>query len=615
MGMFDDLIPAPKGGGGGGGMFDDLIPKAPGEDVTAGMALRGIPVLGAYVPQAEAAIRAAAQPLTGVGEPGSTYAERYAKNLPLREADYAKAEREQPIESTALQIGGGAAALAPIGATALGARALGAAGPMIARPFAGLASGAGIAAADAAARGQDVGTAAAIGGGIGAAVPVIGGAVGKIGQVARSYRGAPTGAELSTATDAGYTAARNAGVEINPTYVSQGLDRIAQDLTTGPNARAPRLIKETLGLLSDEAEALAPSVAKAPGAMAPLTGVTPAAAAAKAPVDFNRLDALRRNLGEIARDYSKPTEQAVARQAQSAIDDLLENAARTKGAVLKGDAGVLATTAREARGNAAAEFRVRALDALRQRAEDQAGSAASGMNVENAYRQQLRAFIRPNNKGISPAKSEGFTDQEINRLRVATRGLSFPNMLRLVGNALGGGHGLVAAGGAGASYATGDPRYLAAVGAGYGMRRMSNALMRNRAEMLGRMAASRSPLAQQMGVGGPGLPLNVGPAQAGLLQLLPPRAIAGRQAGAEAENRQPQFAGPQMPFRPGEQMDNLMASVNGPQGYPDFHWVNPAGVDAMLEHSPMSTNIEDRRDELGGFAAAAARMRRQGRRP
>ena len=177
MGMFDDLIPAPKGGGGGGGMFDDLIPKAPGEDVTAGMALRGIPVLGAYVPQAEAAIRAAAQPLTGVGEPGSTYAERYAKNLPLREADYAKAEREQPIASTALQIGGGAAALAPIGATALGARALGATGPMLARIPLGAASGAGIAAADAAARGEDVGTAAGVGGAVGGALPLVSAAV------------------------------------------------------------------------------------------------------------------------------------------------------------------------------------------------------------------------------------------------------------------------------------------------------------------------------------------------------------------------------------------------------------------------------------------------------
>ena len=194
------------------------------------------------------------------------------------------------------------------------------------------------------------------------------------------------------------------------------------------------------------------------------------------------------------------------------IDDYLAKISPAD--VLKGDAAQIGKLAAETRANAAAEFRLRAIDSLRQRAEDQAASAASGMNVENAYRQQLRAFIRPNNKGISPAKKEGFTPEEINRLRVATRSTSFPNMLRLVGNVLGGGHGLMAGAGLTAAYATGDPKYLAAVGAGYGARRMSNAMMRNRAEMLSRMTAARSPLATQMGVGGPtGPALNLGPAQ------------------------------------------------------------------------------------------------------
>ena len=57
-----------------------------------------------------------------------------------------------------------------------------------------------------------------------------------------------------------------------------------------------------------------------------------------------------------------------------------------------------------------------------------------------------------------------------------------------------------------------------AVGAGYGARRMSNAMMRNRAEMLSRMTGARSPLATSMGVGGPtGPALNLGPAQGAIL--------------------------------------------------------------------------------------------------
>lgn len=76
----------------------------------------------------------------------------------------------------------------------------------------------------------------------------------------------------------------------------------------------------------------------------------------------------------------------------------------------------------------------------------------------------------------------------------------------------------------------------------------------------------------------------------------------------------PQFAGRQLrerttPFAPGEEMDNLVAAMNGPQGYPDFHWVNPAGVDAFLAHSPESTNIEDRRGESYDAQAAQVRPR------
>ena len=119
------------------------LPKKPKEDVTAGMALRGIPVVGAYVPQAEAAIRSAAQPFTGVGQAGETYSERYAKNLAESERQYRMAEKDSPWLSAGLQAGGAVAGLAPLGATALGARALGAIGPMAARIPLGAASGAG----------------------------------------------------------------------------------------------------------------------------------------------------------------------------------------------------------------------------------------------------------------------------------------------------------------------------------------------------------------------------------------------------------------------------------------------------------------------------------------
>ena len=485
--MADDwFVPDAPQGPSKAGADDWAVPRE-AEDVTAGTFFRGIPVVGAYIPQAEAAIRAA----VGRGSDKPSWRERFEEILPQRQADYAQAERESPIASTALQVAGGTAALAPLGATALGARALGGAGTLGQRVVAGGLSGAGISAADALARGEDPTTAAELGGGIGAALPVIGSAVGRIGRTARGYLGSPTADELKPAVDAGYAALRAADLEIKPQAIQGAVNRIRIDQEIHP-----KLTPQVSGLLDDAANK---------GVMSPLTGLSGG-------VKFDDLDTLRKGLGAVARNYTNPTEQKAARDAMRGLDDYLAKISPAD--VLKGDAAQIGKLAAETRANAAAEFRLRAIDSLRQRAEDQAASAASGMNVENAYRQQLRAFIRPNNKGISPAKKEGFTPEEINRLRVATRSTSFPNMLRLVGNALGGGHGLMAGAGLTAAYATGDPKYLAAVGAGYGARRMSNAMMRNRAEMLSRMTAARSPLATQMGVGGPtGPALNLGPAQ------------------------------------------------------------------------------------------------------
>jgi hypothetical protein len=156
-------------------------PRAPKqtEDVTAGMALRGVPVLGAYVPQAEAAIRAAAQPLTGVGQPGANWRERYEANLPEQEAQYTQAERESPITSEALKLGGGIAATGALGATGAGARALGMAGGLPSRLAMSTGSGALLSGADVAARGgsaEDIKEATKWGAGVGAAsVPLAAG--------------------------------------------------------------------------------------------------------------------------------------------------------------------------------------------------------------------------------------------------------------------------------------------------------------------------------------------------------------------------------------------------------------------------------------------------------
>ena len=64
------------------------------------MALRGVPVLGAYVPQAEAAIRAA----TGQGQ-GSNFSERYQNILPQRQELYRQAQERVPLPEYAIALG------------------------------------------------------------------------------------------------------------------------------------------------------------------------------------------------------------------------------------------------------------------------------------------------------------------------------------------------------------------------------------------------------------------------------------------------------------------------------------------------------------------------------
>ena len=48
-------------------------------------------------------------------------------------------------------------------------------------------------------------------------------------------------------------------------------------------------------------------------------------------------------------------------------------------------------------------------------------------------------------------------------------------------------------------------------------------------------------------------------------------------------------------------IDENVKSMNGPEGFPDFRWVNPAGMDAFLASAPESVNIEDRRPDPDAF--------------
>jgi hypothetical protein len=87
------------------------------EGQTAAQVLKGIPILGAYVDQAGAAVSAAANPLTGVGAQGETFQDRYGRNLAAEKATAAEFEINNPIGKHVLRTTGGGLSLIPMGAT------------------------------------------------------------------------------------------------------------------------------------------------------------------------------------------------------------------------------------------------------------------------------------------------------------------------------------------------------------------------------------------------------------------------------------------------------------------------------------------------------------------
>jgi hypothetical protein len=143
-------------------------------------AVEGIPIAGAYAPNAGAALSALSGAYPAKGAPGETYSERYEKNLGVEREVSEAFRRAHPIGAAVDSVVGSGLSLGAAGTTALGARALGVipGAGLGTRMAAGAASGGAIGGADAAARGGDVGTGAAIGAGLGGALPAVGRVIG-----------------------------------------------------------------------------------------------------------------------------------------------------------------------------------------------------------------------------------------------------------------------------------------------------------------------------------------------------------------------------------------------------------------------------------------------------
>jgi hypothetical protein len=287
----------------------------------------------------------------------------------------------------------------------------------------------------------------------------------------------PTAPALKEAADTAYDSVRQMGVDYKSNAVSE----------TALGIQAALEKDGILANLAPKTHAIVGQLQRPPeGSVAPLAG----------------LEAARRALGHAARDFQNPTEQLAARRAVDALDDFIARGATPDGtgAVVAGPAAEAARTIADARGNYAAAKRSDKLTGAEERAELNAAVANSGQNLDNSVRQRVRDII------ANPKQAAGYSEAELAALNEIARGTPTRNAVRFAGNLMGGGGGLgaVVSGAVGgmAGGTLGGP-YGAAVGigipaAGYGAKKVANALTQRSLKHADELVRTRSPLYEQL---------------------------------------------------------------------------------------------------------------------
>ncbi len=326
-------------------------------------------------------------------------------------------------------------------------------------------------------------------------------------NLTRTPPAAPTAEALKDAASSGYNAARATGA----TYPGATVGAAAQQTIDGLNND---------GILA----ALAPQTHAVLGALA-----NPPEGSA---VTIASLDAARKAFGRIGGNFQNPTEQEAARRATGAIDQIIERAAQAppvagssapalpgpaNGAGAAGPSAVTtpeaqaASLIQDARGNSAAAFRSDRVTNAEDAAELRAAAANSGQNVGNNLRQRLASLL------LNPKQTRGYSQDELDAIRQVVQGTAGSDVLRHVGNMLGGGGGLGHTligmlGALGGMHFGGEVGAgLGAVGLpllGSGLRGAYNSAVGRQVGNLGALIRERSPLYQQMLSGAPYTPAN-----------------------------------------------------------------------------------------------------------
>lgn len=195
---------------------------------------------------------------------------------------------------------------------------------------------------------------------------------------------------------------------------------------------------------------------------------------------------LRKGFSRIGQGHvvTNPSETAAAGMATRQLDDYLDT---------------VSPALRDANANYGAAKRSEKVAEALAKAENNAGGANSGQNIDNATRQAIKAILN------NPRQRRGFNEAELAQMKQVVRGTATGNTARYIGNLLGGGGGmgqLVTAGAlGGGGYALGDTQggmagVAAAIVGGRALKGVANASTARQAAILDDMVRSRAPLAK-----------------------------------------------------------------------------------------------------------------------
>lgn len=331
-------------------------------------------------------------------------------------------------------------------------------------------------------------------------------------EVPRAVPPTPSGEALRSAGGEGIERATNMGVEYSPEAVVSSMGNLRQELyRKGFREKQAPLAFDIINDLSTP----------------PIAG-----AGERVGIDLADLHSARKSLGNAAKDFNNPTEQAVASIAIEELDRFI--AAADPSSVVAGPAAAAGKLFDESLGNYAAGMRSGKLQGLEESATRRAEASNSGRNLDNTIRQRVASLLD------QPKNSRGFNEIERERMDQLSRGNFVRNRVRDAGNYLGGGGGLggVVAGGVGGATVGGIGGapvlgILAGAGVpalGWAFKGAGNRMTKRQLALIDELTRQRSPLYERMLAEAPDAAMPGPTKQAALVRALLSAAAVEREA-------------------------------------------------------------------------------------